>query len=108
MYPDRAKITRITRDASYRTETEVSPFYSDCYAEEESRIVYDKNGEPVTPLVKISLPVTTRNLAIEKGDYVQLTKLHGRIPTGQDAFQRKTRQVSLVGGSEASHIEVVI
>jgi hypothetical protein len=78
LFPDLVKITPIVRDATYRTETEGSPFNSKAYVEDESKIRYGPDGQPLDPDIFVGLPKDT---SINEGDRVNIIKLHGQIIT---------------------------
>jgi len=104
-FPDEVEITNITYDATYRTKTEGMPFSSEAYVEDESGIRFGSDGQPIEAQMFIGLP---RGTAILKGDFIQITKLHGKTPNAQEAERREVKRVTRVGAFEMSHIEVVV
>ena len=75
-FTDQVEITPISRDINFRTETEDTPFLSKAYVEDESGINYGSDGQPLDPVIFIGLPINT---SIVKGDFIEITKLHGKI-----------------------------
>jgi len=75
-FTDQIQITPISRDINFRTETEGTPFLSKASVEDESKIQFGSDGQPFNPIKFIGLP---RNTLIVKGDFVEITKLHGKI-----------------------------
>jgi len=75
-FTDQVQITPISRDINFRTETEGTPFLSKAYVEDESKIQFGSDGQPFNPIKFIGLP---RNTLIVKGDFVEITKLHGKV-----------------------------
>jgi hypothetical protein len=74
-FTDQVEITPISRDTNFRTEIEGTPFLSKAYIEDESEIKYGSDGQPLDPVMFIGLPVNT---SIVKGDFIEITKLHGK------------------------------
>lgn len=101
-FPDEVAITRITRDTTFRTETEGTTIVSDAYIEEDDRITYGPDGQPLRPARRVFLPYNT---AIGEGDLLRVIKLHGLTIT-EDA--RKVIGVSRVGAFVGSHLEVIV
>ncbi len=104
-FPDKVKITPITIDETYRTETPGVPFTTEAAVEEDGSIKYSSAGEPIDPEIWIFLP---GNVSIERGDYIQITELHGETPTAQEAEERKVKRYHRAGGFSISHIEVLV
>ena len=104
-YPDKVQVTNITRDATHGTQTEGVPFTSKAYVEEESQVRYNAEGAPVEPYLLVILPKGT---TIAMGDKVQITELHGKAPTTDEARERFVRRAPRVGGGSVSHVEVLI
>ena len=75
-FTDQIEITPISRDVNFRTETEGTPFYSEAYVEDKTEIKYGLDGQPLKPVMFIGLPINT---SIVKGDFIEITKLHGKI-----------------------------
>lgn len=100
LFPDTVTITPITRDVSYRTETEGTPFSSKAFVEDESITVRDASGAQVKPDSNIFLP---KNTSISKGDYITITELHGVTVS----IKIKVKQAFKVGTRTNSHIEVL-
>ena len=104
-YPDIAKITPVTLGDTYHAPTEAAAFQSKAYIEEDSTLRYGANGEPIAPVITFLFPAKTD---VHKGDYVRLTKLHGRAPTTDEAIRRRAKVAARIGGSRESHIEVIV
>ena len=105
LFPDKVSITPITINTNYGTETEGAAFTSRAYVEEESKILYSSSGQPMDPVMYIYMPWETN---IAAGYYIQITQLHGATPTAGEGVKRKVQRVSRVGGSQKSHIEVIV
>jgi len=104
-YPDIAEVTPITLSETYHEETEGATFQSEACIEEDSKLRYSANGEPIDPEILILFPAETD---VHKGDYVQLIRLHGRAPTTDEAIRRRAKVAARIGGSRESHIEVIV
>ncbi len=74
-FTDQIEITPINRDVNFRNETEGTPFYSEAYVEDKTEIKYGPDGQPLKPVMFIGLPINT---SIVKGDFIEITKLHGK------------------------------
>jgi len=98
---DQVQITPITRDANFRNETVGTPFSSDAYVEEDDKITYGSDGQPIKPARKIVLPYET---SIQEGDRIKLIKKNGKVVTDKD---RQVKSVSLIGAFDGSHLEVL-
>lgn len=105
MFPDKVKITPIAFDSVYRKETPGTPFISEAAVEEDSTIRYSSVGEPIDPEIWIFLP---GDVVVEKGDYIEITELHGKAPTTQEAMERKVKRYHRAGAYSMSHIEVLV
>jgi len=101
-YPDQVEITPITRNTNFRTETEDYAFKSKAYVEDDDRIVYGSDGQPVRPSKRIFLPFNTK---IAEGDSIRVTKRAGKEVTD---VEQRVRMVSLVGTFGGSHLEVLV
>lgn len=104
-FTDQVEITNVTRDVTFRTETEITPFLSKAYVEDEARINRGPLGAVVDPTTNIFLPKST---GISKGDYIRITKLN-RITISaleQTGARKKVTKAFMVGGFSPSHIEV--
>jgi len=106
-YPDEVEITTISIDATYKNETEGTPFSSDAYIEEESQIRYGGDGMPLDPITIMFLPPTIANKAVKEGDYIAITKLHGETPNSQEAMRKRIKKIAPVGGHRVHHMELV-
>ncbi len=104
-YPDIAEVTPITLSETYHEETEGASFQSEACIEEDSKLRYGPNGEPIDPVILIMFPAKTN---VHKGDYVRLIKLHGRTPTVDEAIRRRAQIAARIGGSRESHVEVIV
>lgn len=104
-YTDKVQITNITQDATHGTHTEGTPFTSKAYIEDDTELRYDQNGSPSLPIVRVFLP---SNVSISMGDKVQITKMHGRTPTTDEARERFVRRAPRIGGGNVSHLEVLV
>jgi len=104
-YPDIAEITPVTLSDTYHEETEGTAFQSIACVEEDSKLQYGTNGEPIEPAITILFPA---KIEVHKGDYVRLIKLHGRTPTTDEAIRRRAKIAARIGGSRESHVEVIV
>jgi len=104
-YPDIVENTPVTLSETYNEPTEGAAVQTRAYVEEDSKLRYGPNGAPIEPTITILYP---RGTTINKGDYVQIIKLHGQTPTTHEAIRRTAQMVSRVGGSRVSHIEVLV
>jgi len=105
MFPDKVKITPIAFDSIFRKETPGTPFISEAAVEESGEIKYSSAGKPIDPEIWIFLP---GNVVIEKGDCVEITELHGKTPTTQEAQERQVKRAHRAGAYSMSHIEVLV
>lgn len=105
IFPDEVRIYNITRD-KHKIEIETNNYLSDAYIEDEDKIAQSTQGNVNTPKTLIFLPNTTIN--INKGDYIQITKIKGITITAsmQLGIKRKVTKVGLAGGISLSHMEV--
>ncbi len=104
-YPDIVEVTPVTLSDTYHEETEGDAFQSEACIEEDSKLRYSANGEPIDPQILILFPAKTD---VHKGDYVQIIQLHGRTPTTDEAIRRRAKMAARIGGSRESHIEVIV
>lgn len=100
--PDEIEITPVTRNATFRTETEGTPFTVNAYVEDDDKIQYGSDGAPIKPAKRIFLPYGT---VITEGDSIRVTKRSGSTVT--DVKQR-VRSVSPVGSFGRSHLEIIV
>ncbi|MHA1302140.1 MAG: hypothetical protein ACTSPI_00360 [Candidatus Heimdallarchaeaceae archaeon] len=98
---DQVQITPITRDANFRTETAGTPFLSDAYIEEDDKIIYGSDGQPIKPARKIVLPYTTN---VQEGDRIKVTRKNGIAVIDKD---RNIKSISQIGAFGGSHLEVL-
>ncbi len=75
-FTDQIEITPVSRDVNFRTEIEGTPFLSEAYVEDKTEIKYGSDGQPLKPEMFIGLPINT---LIVKGDFIEITKLHGKV-----------------------------
>ena len=104
-YPDIVENTPVTLSETYNEPTEGTAYQTRAYVEEDSKLRFGPDGAPIEPTITILYP---RGTTINKGDYVQIIKLHGQTPTTHEAIRRTAQMVSRVGGSRVSHIEVLV
>jgi len=105
MFPDKVKITPIAFDSIYRKETPGVPFISEAAVEDSGEIKFSSAGKPIDPEIWIFLP---GDVSIERGDYIEITELHGETPTVQEAEERVVKRYHRAGGFSMSHIEVLV
>ena len=105
LFPDVVEITPVTLDASYRTETEGTPFQVRAYVEEDSHIKYGSDGQPIQPLIRVFVPRLTDIL---KTYFLKIVKLHGETPVAEYIIRRRVKRASPVGGSRQTHIEALV
>jgi len=105
MFPDKVRVTPIVVSKAYRTETPGTPFISEAAVEDDGEIKYSSSGQPIDPEIWIFLPA---NVTIKRGDKIEVTELHGQIPTSQEAEKRKVKRAYRPGGFTVSHIEVLV
>lgn len=86
----------------FREEVDSSSFTSKAYVEQEDKIQYGTDGQPIEPRQRIFLPFSTN---IGKGDFIQITKIMRRTVTED---RRKVESVYPVGSLKGSHLEVVV
>ncbi len=104
-YPDIVENTPVTLSDTYHEETEGTPYQTEACVEEDSKLRYGPNGEPIDPVITILYPAKTD---VHKGDYVRIIQLHGRTPTTDEAIRRRAKMAARIGGSRESHIEVIV
>ena len=100
-FTDQVQITPITRDANFRNETPGTPFLSDAYIEEDDKITYGSDGQPIKPARKIVLPYV---VSVQEGDRIKITKKNGTSITDKD---RNVKSVSQIGAFSGSHLEIL-
>ena len=105
IYPDVVEVTPVTIGAEFKEETEGTPFETEAYVEEDSKIRYGSDGEPIVPAVIIMFPKGTN---VHKYYFAKIIKLHGETPTEDENYRRKIRYASRVGGSREDHIEAIV
>lgn len=98
---DQVQITPITRDANFRNETPGTPFLSDAYVEEDDKITYGANGQPIKPARKI---VLSYEISIAEGDRIKITKKNGNAIIDKD---RQVKSISQIGAFGDSHLEIL-
>lgn len=102
-FTDQVQITPVTRDENFRIETEGIPFLSEAYIEDESEIKFGSDGQPFDPVMFIGLP---KNTLIVKGDFIEITKLHGKTIT--NSKKQKVKKAVHIGSFSESHIEIYV
>lgn len=105
LYPDLIIITPITVDPETSLEIVGTPFESFAYWNEDSRIHYGSNGQPLVPKVKVYIPAGTD---IDITYKVSLNKKSGKAVKPSLAISRKVKMMYPVGDEEESHIEVIL
>jgi len=75
------------------------------YIENNSKIQYNANGQAYTPSFLIFLPANT---VIAMQDVIEIVKIHGADPMGDEVGDKQIKQVKRVGGSSISHLEVYV
>lgn len=104
-FPDRVIVTPVTRTAAFNDQTEGTSTTYRASIEVDNRIVYGNDGAPIEPAMTILLP---KDAVVNKGDFVQVSKLHGTDPTAHESAQRLVKQARRIGGSRISHVEVIV
>ena len=104
-FTDKVTITPLTKDPTFNTITEGTPVLNvKARVEFDSEVRYSANGKPIAPEVWVFLPFGT---SITRGDKINVTKLHGRTPTDQEAIDLLVRKSYSAGSFSDSHIEVL-
>ncbi len=101
-FVDEVQITPITRNSTFRTETEGATITVEAYIEDDDRITYGRDGTPIRPAKRVFLPFGT---SIAEGDMVRTTKRFGTTVT---ETSKQVSRVSPIGAFEGSHVEVVV
>lgn len=101
-YQDEVIIIPVTRSAKYGKTTEGTSFKSKAYVEQDDRIQYGTDGQPVEPRQRVFLPFST---VVSKGDFLQINKILGRTVTED---KRTVRSITPVGSLKGSHLEIVV
>ena len=104
-FPDVVDRTPAALSESFNAPTEDNPIRLNASVEIDSEIRYGNDGEPVEPHMIIMFP---RNTVMNKGDYITVVRLHGQVPTTDEAVRRKVKIASRVGGSIGSQVEVIV
>jgi len=103
-FTDVVRITNVTTDID-GAETKGTPFTSKAYVEDDGKIRYGSDGQPIAPETLIVLP---KGVTITEGDIIAIVKLRGITVSGNDAVDKKVRAAPPVGSFTPSHIEVVV
>ena len=104
-YPDVVEITPVVLATAFKEETEGTPFPSDASVEDDSKLRFNRDGEPIEPSVIILFPKGTN---VHKYFFAKIIKLHGETPTEDDNHRRRIKYASRIGGSMDSHIEAIV
>lgn len=104
-YPDIVEITPVTIVGEFKEETEGTPFQLEASVEDDTKIRFSSDGEPIVPAVIILFPKKSN---VHKYYFMKIIKLHGETPTEDDSYRRRIKYASRVGGSMDSHIEAIV
>jgi len=104
-YPDIVEITPVVLATAFKEETEGTPFPSDASVEDDSKLRFNRDGEPIEPSVIILFPKGTN---VHKYFFAKIIKLHGETPTEDDNHRRRIKYASRIGGTMDSHIEAIV
>lgn len=88
-YPDIAEITPVTLSDTYHEQTEGVSFQSKACVEDDSKLRFGPNGEPIDPVVLIQFPAKT---SVHKGDYVRIFHPHAASTCRGISHQCRRRQ----------------
>jgi hypothetical protein len=84
-------------------EIKDTPYTIEAFVEQEDKGNMRSDGITINPLIKIQL---SPEAVIKKGDYIEVTELHGTVPNEDDASMKKVTRAEHVGSFTVSHIEV--
>jgi hypothetical protein len=101
-FQDEVMIIKRNLGGKFREEETEHFAKSKAYVEQEDKIQYGTDGQPIEPRQRIFLPFDTD---VSKGDMIQITKIIGKNIVEQ---QRKVEAVYPVGSLKGSHLEVVV
>lgn len=101
-FPDKVIITPVTYDPVTRSRTEGVPRTVRAQVEIEDKITFGSDGKPVSPMSFYMLPAVD---AVQKGDMIQATEIHGVAYSGK---KQEVIKVHLAGGLRPSHLEVLV
>lgn len=104
-YIDQIKLTSITLNENFRTETKGTPFYSEAYVEEDDKIIFDSTGQPIKPIKRIFVPYKGANKNIKEGDLIQVTK---RFKMNVVEEEVKIKAAPVIGGFSGDHLEIIV
>jgi hypothetical protein len=101
-FTDEIEITNITVDATFRSETEGTPFLQEAYVEDEDKVRYDNTGQPLRSAKTIFVPYDT---VISEGSLVRITKILGQTVSEK---QNKVSAVNRKGMFKGDHLELIV
>ena len=101
-FPHKIQVTPIARNVTFGTNTEGTSVNYVAQIEQEDKIRYGSDGQPLEPRTFFMLPP---DAVIVEGDKIKITEMHGEPVT--DSLEYFAMLVFPVGGSKRSHFEVV-
>jgi len=107
MLTDRVTIKNITRDTTFGDET-ISTTITDvkCKIQNISMVVINIQGS----VAKFTKPIMkfyfNKDININKGDYIQITKKHGKTLIDQDT--KKIKEIKILGGFITKYMVAII
>lgn len=105
LFTDEVSITSSGVDPVFNFDEDGNPITVKAYIENNTKIRYGSDGSPYMPSFLIFLPGRT-SIVLE--DKIQIVKLHGQDPVGNEIGEKSVMQIKRVGGFSISHIEVLI
>lgn len=104
LFTDEIKIHPISVD-NFGAESADDITTIKAYIENNSRTVFNASGQPTKPDFFMMLPYSA---SIAEGDTIEIIKLHGSDPVGNEIGLKQIKSVKRVGGFSVSHLEVFV
>ena len=96
IYSDRVTITNVTRDATFGNETITATTVNvKCCIQDTKKTIVNMEGAIKRTITPDSKFYFQNNVTLNVGDYVEITKLHGKNLTGQ--VKKKIKKTSVIG-----------
>ena len=105
LFTDQVLITIMIADTTFNNMAESSSFKSKAYVENNTKIKYGQNGQPIDADFLVFLP---HNIQVTLQDTLTILKLHGTSPVGDEIGTKQIKEIKRVGGIRISHLEVFV
>lgn len=105
LFTDKVRIISTDIDIIFNSEEEGTEMVCKAYIENNTKLRYGADGAPYTPSFLIFLP---RGTDISLHDKIEIVKLHGVDPVGDETGEKAIAQIKRVGGFSISHLEVYV